>query len=155
MELTSYTDYALRVLIYAAIRHERLCLISEIAEHYAISRNHLMKVVNGLARGGFVRTFRGKGGGLTLARPPEEIKLGAVVRYMEGPFRPVECFRAGNECVITGPCTLPPILQEAFRSFVATLDRYTLADLVKGPTRLARRLFPQAAGLKAAHPSRA
>ncbi len=143
MEFTYYTDYSLRVLIYAGLRGDQLCLISEIAEHYGISRNHLMKVVHGLARGGFIQTHRGKGGGLTLARPPEEIGLGAVVRHTEGPFRPVECFRTGNLCVITGPCSLPKILEDASRAFLAVLDAHTLADLLEHRGQLAKRLFPR------------
>lgn len=141
MELTYYTDYALRVLIYAGLRQEKLCLISEIAEHYGISENHLMKVVHGLAQGGFVRTYRGKGGGLTLAKDPKDIIVGAVVRRTEGPFEPVECFRTGNKCALTGACDLPDIFEEAFQAFITVLDRYTLADLLERRTRLARRLF--------------
>jgi len=141
MELTYYTDYALRVLVYAGLCQEKLCLISEVAEHYRISENHLMKVVHGLAQGGFVRTHRGKGGGLTLAKDPKDIIIGAVVRHMEGPFKPVECFRSGNECAITSACDLPNILDEAFQAFIRILDRYTLADLLERRTHLARRLF--------------
>ena len=141
MELTYYTDYALRVLIYAGLRQEKLCLISEIAERYGISENHLMKVVHGLAQGGFVRTYRGKGGGLTLAKDPKDISVGAVVRHTEGPFEPVECFRPGNKCALTGACDLPDIFAEAFQAFIAVLDRYTLADLLERRTHLARRLF--------------
>lgn len=141
MELTYYTDYALRVLIYAGLRQEKLCLISEIAEDYGISENHLMKVVHGLAQGGFVRTYRGKGGGLTLAKDPKDIIIGSVVRHMEGPFKPVECFRAGNKCAITGACDLPSILDEAFLAFIKVLDRYTLADVLERSAHLARRLF--------------
>jgi len=141
VEFTYYTDYSLRVLIYAGLRGDQLCLISEIAEHYRISRNHLTKVVHGLARGGFIHTHRGKGGGLTLARPPEEISLGAVVRHTEGPFRPVECFRTGNLCVITGPCSLPKILEDASRAFLAVLDAHTLADLLRHRGLLSKRLF--------------
>jgi len=159
VELTYYTDYALRVLIYAGLREEKLCLISEIAEHYRISENHLMKVVHGLAQGGFVRTYRGKGGGVELAKDPEEIVIGAVVRYMEGPFKPVECFRTGNKCAITGACDLPDILEEACQAFITVLDRYTLADLLKSRTRLAGRLFgPQrsrASGERKIHPPHA
>jgi len=142
MELTFYTDYALRVLIYAGLCRGRLCLISEIAEHYGISRNHLTKVVHGLARGGFVQTHRGKSGGLALARPPQEISLGEVVRYMEGPFRPVECFRTGNLCVVTGPCSLPKILEDAFHAFIDVLSTHTLADLLHHRGQLAKLLFP-------------
>ena len=150
MELTYYTDYALRVLIYAGLRRDRLCLISEIAEQYGISQNHLMKVVHGLARGGFIQTHRGKGGGLTLARSPEEISLGAVVRHMEGPFRPVECFRTGNLCVITGPCSLPTILEDAFQAFIGVLDAHTLADLLKHRGQLAKRLLPRSSSPRTA-----
>ncbi|MGH7985756.1 MAG: RrF2 family transcriptional regulator [Candidatus Binataceae bacterium] len=141
MELTYYTDYALRVLVYAGLRPEKRCLISEIAEHYEISENHLMKVVHGLAKAGFMTTFRGKGGGLTLAKDPKDIIIGAVVRRMEGPFKPVECFRSGNRCAISGACNLPDILGEAFQAFIAVLDRYSLADLLERRGQLSRHLF--------------
>lgn len=131
MELTFYTDYALRVLMYLGVRHDQLCLISDIARDYGISRNHLVKVVHGLARGGFLSTFRGRGGGIMLARKAEDIRLGDVVRYTEGSYKPVECFREDNACVITPACRLPAILSEAFRNFISTLDRYTLADLLQ------------------------
>ncbi len=140
MQLTYYTDYALRTLIYAALRPKQLCSISEIAECYGISQNHLMKVVHGLARGGFIETRRGRGGGLALARDPQEIMLGEVVRHLEGPYEPVECYRSGNRCAITGMCSLPEILNEAFRAFVGVLDRYTLADVLEHRAGLARRL---------------
>ncbi len=141
MELTYYTDYALRVLVYAGLRPERLCLISEVAEDYGISENHLMKVVHGLAQGGFLRTYRGKGGGFTLAKDPKDIPIGMVVRHMEGAFEPVECFRTGNKCAITGACDLPAILDEAFQAFITVLDRYTLADILERRSHLGRRLF--------------
>lgn len=137
MELTRYTDYSLRVLIYLGIHAERLCLISEIAERYGISRNHLVKVVHGLARGGYVQTYRGKGGGIELARPPAQINVGALVRYTEGPFEPVECFRgAKNRCILSKACVLKEALREACDNFLATLDRYTLADLLLPRARL-------------------
>jgi Rrf2 family transcriptional regulator, nitric oxide-sensitive transcriptional repressor len=141
VELTYYTDYALRVLVYAGLRPERLCLISEVAEGYGISENHLMKVVHGLAQGGFLRTYRGKGGGFTLAKDPKDITIGMVVRHMEGPFKPVECFRTGNKCAITGACDLPAMLDEAFQAFITVLDRYTLADILERRSHLGRRLF--------------
>ncbi|MGH7932486.1 MAG: RrF2 family transcriptional regulator [Candidatus Binataceae bacterium] len=141
MELTFHTDYALRVLTYLGLRPGRLCLIADIAEHYRISRNHLVKVVHRLARGGFVRTYRGKGGGVTLARAPGEINVGAVVRCTEGPVRLVECFRGeDNTCVISGACMLAGMLQEACENFLVTLDRYTLADLLTRRARLSRML---------------
>ncbi len=142
MELTYYTDYALRALIYIGLHADRLCTTPEIAQTYGISENHLMKIVHGLAQGGFIRTRRGKGGGMGLAREPEAISIGAVVRYMEGPFRPVECFRPDNRCAIAGACELPAVLEEAFAEFLAVLDRYTLAHLLQQRRQLQRRLLP-------------
>ncbi len=140
MQLKVYTDYSLRVLIYLALRRGRTVNISEIAEHYGISRNHLVKVVHALARGGFIRSRRGKGGGIEVAREAADINVGSVVRYAEGPLRPAECFGVENRCVISGACGLAAVLQEACDSFLATLDRYTLADLVSQRTRLSRML---------------
>jgi Rrf2 family nitric oxide-sensitive transcriptional repressor len=146
VQLTYYTDYSLRVLMYLAIAPDRMVNISEIAERYGISRNHLVKVVHNLARGGFIRSYRGKGGGIELARDPAEINIGDVVRYTEGPPKPVECFDAErNRCVIANACGLAEIIAEACANFFATLDRYTLADLVKKRARLNRILSPPAA----------
>jgi Rrf2 family nitric oxide-sensitive transcriptional repressor len=100
-----------------------------------------MKVVHGLAQGGFVQTFRGRGGGLTLAKDPKQIIIGAVVQYMEGPFKPVECFHTGHWCAIAGACDLPGMLDEAYRAFIAVLERYTLADILKRRRHLARSLL--------------
>lgn len=141
VQLTYYTDYSLRVLMYLAIQPRRRISISEIAERYDISRNHLVKVVHNLARGGFIKSHRGKGGGIELAHAPAEINLGEVVRYTEGPFRPVECFNLErNRCVITNACGLARVLKEACDSFLATLDRYTLAELVRLRVRLEKAL---------------
>jgi Rrf2 family nitric oxide-sensitive transcriptional repressor len=144
VQLTYYTDYSLRVLIYLAVQGDRMANVSEIAERYGISRNHLVKVVHNLARGGFIRSYRGKGGGIELARDPAKINIGDVVRYTEGPPRPVECFDAErNRCVIRRACGLAGVLAEACDNFFATLDRYTLADLIKRRSRLAKLLdFP-------------
>lgn len=141
MQLKAYTDYSLRVLIYLALQHGPMVNISEVADHYGISRNHLVKVVHNLARGGFIRSQRGKGGGIELAREPAAINVGSVVRYAEGPLRPAECFDAKkNRCVISGACGLAAVLQEASDNFLETLDRYTLADLVRERTRLSSLL---------------
>jgi len=129
MRLTTFSDYALRVLMYAAAAGDRLITIEETAKVYGISRAHLMKVVNILTRTGFVRGVRGRSGGFTLAKPPAAINLGAVMRATEPDFALVECFAAGNECLITRQCRLPGVLNEALSAFVGTLDRYTLADI--------------------------
>ncbi len=144
MQLTYYTDYSLRVLMYLAIGRDRIASISEIAECYDISRNHLVKVVHNLARGGFIKTYRGKGGGIELGRDPGEINIGQVIRYTERPLKPVECFDLErNRCVIANVCGLADVIAEACNSFFATLDRYSLADLVKRRERLSKLLVPR------------
>lgn len=141
MQLTYYTDYSLRVLMYLAVNRGRMVNISEIADRYGISRNHLVKVVHNLARGGYIKSYRGKGGGIELARGPAEINIGEVVRYAEGPLRPVECFDAErNRCVIANACGLAEVIAEACDNFFATLDRYSLADLLRRRARLAKIL---------------
>jgi Rrf2 family nitric oxide-sensitive transcriptional repressor len=136
MRLTTFSDYALRVLMYAAAVGDRLITIEETANTYNISRAHLMKVVNILTRTGFIKGVRGRSGGFTLAKPPEDINLGAVVRATEPDFALVECFATGNQCIITRRCQLADVLNEALDAFVRTLDRYTLADIM-----LSRRDF--------------
>jgi len=137
MRLTRFTDYALRTLMFLGLRGEEGARIREIAEHYGISENHLMKIVPELGKCGFVQTVRGRGGGLRMARPPEEIGVGAVVRAVEDDLALVECL--GEErprCAIAGACRLTVILGEALEAFLAVLDRYTLADLLGPSARL-------------------
>ncbi len=130
MRLTTMTDYAMRLLMYVAHCPDRLCTIAEIAQAYAISEAHLMKITHQLGQAGFIETVRGKGGGMRLAAPPAQINLGAVVRYVEADLSLVECFSsAGNQCALTGHCRLAGILAEGLAGFMAHLDRYTLADL--------------------------
>ncbi|MBX3488704.1 Rrf2 family transcriptional regulator [Parvibaculum sp.] len=129
MRLTTLSDYALRVLMYAAAENDRLITIDETAKVYDISKAHLMKVVNILTRAGYLKSVRGRSGGFMLAMPPENISLGAVMRATEPDFALVECFSTGNQCVLTRKCELASVLNEALVSFVATLDGYTLADI--------------------------
>lgn len=137
MQLTTYTDYALRVLMYLGVESERLVTVQEIAERYGISRNHLMKVVQDLARAGFVESVRGRGGGLRLGRPAEEITLGAVVRHCEDGFALVQCLgEGGGRCVLSPSCRLRGVMGEALEAFLAVLERHTLADLVRRPAEL-------------------
>jgi Rrf2 family transcriptional regulator, nitric oxide-sensitive transcriptional repressor len=130
MRLTTLSDYALRVLTYAAASGDKLLTIEETARTYQISRAHLMKVVNILVRGGYLRGVRGRSGGFMLAKAPEAIVVGDVIRVTEPDFALVECFNNGNRCIITGCCKLPTMLNEALNGFIATLDRYTIADLM-------------------------
>ena len=130
MRLTVYTDYSLRLLIYAALAPDRLINISEVADAYAISRNHLTKVVHRLAVAGYLETIRGKGGGLRLARRPEAIRLGDVVRQSEPDMALTTCFSPIDApCPIQPRCVLRRALREAGDAFFRVLDSYTLADL--------------------------
>ena len=129
MRLTTFSDYALRVLMYAAAS-DRLITIEETAKTYNISRAHLMKVVNILTRTGYIKGVRGRSGGFTLAKRPKDINLGEVVRATEPDFALVECFATDSQCIITKRCRLPVVLNEALNSFIATLDKYTLSDIM-------------------------
>lgn len=130
MHLTRFTDYSLRVLLYLAVKGERRSTITEIAERFDISRNHLMKVVQDLSHHGYITSIRGKNGGLLLRREPDTIVLGELIRRTERDLALVECFSDGNECVITPACRLKHILTEALDAFLAVLDGYTLEDLL-------------------------
>jgi Rrf2 family nitric oxide-sensitive transcriptional repressor len=130
MRLTQFTDYSLRVLVYLAVKGEERSTITEIAERFAISRNHLMKVVQELSHRDYINAIRGKHGGLLLKREPESIGLGELIRQFENDLTLVECFGEHNQCIITPACQLRVILQEALAAFFDVLDRYTLADLL-------------------------
>lgn len=136
MRLTRYTDYALRVLLYAGARQERVCSIAEIADAYGISRNHLMKVVHDLGKAGYVTNVRGRAGGVQLSRAPGQIRLGEVVRSTEETFALADC----GSCVIAPACVLTRALSEALAAFMAVLDDYTLADLLVRRSRLVKLL---------------
>jgi len=140
MRLSEYTDYTLRVLMYCAAHRERRVTIGELAEHHGLSKNHLMKVVNDLARQGLVETTRGRGGGLRLLREPEAIRIGDVVRATETDFRLVECFDPGtNVCTLSPSCRLKHLFGEALRGYFQALDAATLADMTTAPPRAAGR----------------
>ncbi len=150
MRLTAMTDYALRLLMHVAQHPQRLCTIAEVARAYAISEAHLMKVTHRLALGGWLETVRGKGGGMRLARAPQDIHLGAVVRSMEPDFALVECLvtpaegaagtcagqgAAPSGCRLDGCCALSGVIAGALQSFMHHLDGHTLADVLPGAPR--------------------
>lgn len=133
MRLTQWTDYALRLLMYCAVhqQRERPITISEVAQVHNISRSHLTKIVQDLAGRGLLETTRGRGGGMRLLRPAQEVSLGAVVRATETDFDMVECFNpATNACYLSSNCHLKSVLSQATQAFLHTLDGVTLADLV-------------------------
>lgn len=141
MRLTAFTDYSLRVLMYLAADPARRATVAEICAAYDVKANHLTKVVHHLAKRGWVATVRGKGGGLTLARPAEQICIGEVVRDAEGQALPAECFAPqGGRCAIVGQCRLKGVLGEAVEAFHAVLDRYTLADITANRQQLVQLL---------------
>lgn len=144
MRLTTYTDYSLRVLLHLAVYAQPLTTIAAIAASYGISEYHLMKVVHQLGVNGYIVTVRGHGGGTRLARAPQEINIGDVVRRMEPDFRMVACFGDTEPCVIAPACVLARVLDEALAAFLAVLDRYTLADLLERRAAIASLLrFPR------------
>ncbi|MBE7526809.1 MAG: Rrf2 family transcriptional regulator [Nitrosomonas sp.] len=139
MRLTNYSDYALRILTYLGLKKEELSTISEIASCYQISRNHIVKIVHQLGQLGYVDTLRGKNGGLRLARAPEEIKIGEVIRHTET-MDIVECFGSQSACIIGCSCVLRTAISEALSAFMAVLDDYTLADLITPRRQLSKQL---------------
>lgn len=131
MRLSDYADYSLRVLMYCAANPHRLVTIAELAQWHQLSKSHLMKIVNDLARQGLLETTRGRGGGLRLLKDPASIRVGDVVRAAETDFRLVECFDAQiNECVLAPGCRLKRVFQRALQAYFDELDGSTLADLM-------------------------
>lgn len=141
MRLSLHTDYALRALIYLAAMREPATTAGAMAAAYGISKNHLVKVLQRLRALGYVATVRGRGGGVRLARAPEEVRLGALVRQTEDLGEFVECFNMEtNTCPLAPVCLLQRRLDEALRAYVEVLDRYTLADVVANRGALAGAL---------------
>jgi len=136
VRLTMFSDFSIRVLMHAASNPDRLVTIEQTAAAHGISRAHVKKVVLMLSRAGYLRGVRGRTGGFTLARPPEEIDLGELVRHTEPDFDLVECFRAGNQCILTPCCGLPPVLKRAVNAFLEALDGNSLADILRMPALL-------------------
>ena len=133
MRLTSYTDYALRSLIFLGLNRDRLVTIQDIADLHAISKNHLMKVVHQLGVSGMVETVRGRNGGLRLGREPADITIGEVVRRTETDFYMAECFNPGNVgCAYSASCALKGVLGAATVAYLKVLDGVTLADMLEG-----------------------
>lgn len=168
MRLTNYSDYALRSLIYLAVKPEPQVLanISDIADSYNISKSHLTKIIHQLGQLGYIESIRGKNGGIRLAYAPKDINLGVLIKQIEPDFDLVECFATPvssddreprstglpitliNEeadksvgCVITPVCQLKGVFFEALTAFITVLEKYTLADIIKNEDELATLLF--------------
>ncbi len=132
MQLTSFTDYGLRTLMYLCAHSDRLSSVKEISEHYGISRNHLVKVVHRLAQLSYIETTKGKGGGIKIAANTEKQGLGDLIAALEPHMNIVECFDVKtNTCRITGTCQLKHYLFDATKDFITSMNKYTLADCVQ------------------------
>lgn len=134
MQLRAYSDYCLRVLMYAALHSPERVTIDEVAEAFSISSHHLVKVVHDLGRNGYLDTHRGLGGGFTLAHPAAEIRVGNIVRLGEETETVIGCIdRQNRRCRLFPACRLRGVLDEAATAFFGVLDHYSLADLVEQP----------------------
>lgn len=141
MNLTLFSDYSLRILMYAALNGNQQFSVDDVADAYKLSRHHVAKAVNFLAQAGYLTAKRGRGGGISLGKKPVEIRIGRLLRETEAGTPFIECFDATtNTCPLIKGCTLKGALLEAWNAFFDTLDKYTLADLVKRPERLQQAL---------------
>jgi Rrf2 family nitric oxide-sensitive transcriptional repressor len=153
MRLTLHTDYALRLLMLLTIEPDGLHTVEAVSRRYRISRHHLVKVAQTLTRAGLIDSQRGRSGGLRLARPAETIRIGAVVRATEDSLALVECFDAArNTCIVAPACGLRAPLEQALNAFLAVLDTYSLADLVRHPRSLSHMRTLLAAPMTEARP---
>lgn len=151
MQMTQFSNYAVRTLMYCALRPGQVCRVRDIAGAYGISEHHLMKVVQTLGQMGIVDTLRGRGGGIRLARDPHDIVIGEVLRVTEANLNIAECFDgATNTCPLSGACRFKRALARALEAFFLVLDGYNLADFVMQPQELSALL-----GIEAPEPAAA
>lgn len=140
MQLTTHSDYALRLLVYLAIHpKDRPATVKDAAERYGISTNHLAKVAQKLVQEKVVISQRGRGGGLQLAMEPAEINIGQLIRKTEN-LELLECFGEDCACPIENICILFSALRKAQKAFFDVLDGYTLADVAKNKHKLLQSL---------------
>lgn len=132
MQLSKFTDYGLRVLMQLAANDPERVSVGQIATSFKISDNHVAKVASALVKGGFVASGRGRAGGLTLAKPADQINIGAVVRHLSGDVPVVECFAAdAKDCAAFAQCGLRGLLFQAQQAFFNVLDEYTVDQVIK------------------------
>jgi len=144
MELSRFSDYSLRVLMYAASKGDEKVTLSELANVHRISQHHLVKIVHYLGKLGYLQNRRGRCGGIRLGKEASEITVGEVIRKTETHFHLTECFQAGtNTCRLAPACRLKGVFQQACEAFLAVLDDYTLEDLVVNQKRALLALTPQ------------
>lgn len=140
MHLTHYTNYALRVLMYLAVV-EHPVRIAEIADHHQISRHHLVKIVHRLSQENYVRTKQGRNGGIELARAPQDITVGEIVRFAEDNLALVECFgEVETPCKLKPICRLRMVFFRAHEAFMRELDAVSIADISANPEEIIQAL---------------
>jgi Rrf2 family transcriptional regulator, nitric oxide-sensitive transcriptional repressor len=148
MRLTLNTDYSLRVLIHVGLCGDKLTTIDDIAQAFGISKAHLMKVVNDLSQKGYLETARGRNGGIRLMREPRHINVGKGVRDTENQLDVIGCLEHRGYCQIERVCALRSALRDATQAFLAVLNTYTLADLIKPQRALSSLLFDRRVSLR-------
>lgn len=137
MRMTLHTDYALRMLMMLGIRDGEPVTVQQVAEAYGLSRNHLLKVALKLRNLNVITATRGRTGGIALARRPEDINIGAIIRATEDDFAMVECMKTdGGTCLLTPACRLKGVVREALQAYLAVFDKYSLADLIQNKDAL-------------------
>lgn len=143
MRLTQYSNYALRILMFANLHNDRLCQCQEVADTFSISKAHLVKCVHQLGQWGFIQNIRGRNGGFRLAKPAEKITVGAVIRKTEDTLDLVECFNnQTNTCRIVSVCKLNRTLMRAMNSFMDEMDKVTIKDITSNQRDLLALLQP-------------
>lgn len=137
MQLTKFTDYALRVLLFLAQNQDKRITIDVISNHYNVSRNHLMKIVHNLSVAGFIHSARGRNGGLSLGMPAESITIADVILHTEKNMDLVECFDSNSTCMDASDCALRHVLHQAQDSFIEVLSMFSLADILERQNKIA------------------
>jgi Rrf2 family transcriptional regulator, nitric oxide-sensitive transcriptional repressor len=132
VQLTRFSDLGLRLLMYLAVNERETppVTVGEVAQQFKMARNHLVKVSATLTKHGYIRSLRGRTGGIELARKPEQIKVGDLVRLLEGSEQLIDC--ESLHCVLNPSCGLKAALSHSLNSFYETLNTYTLSDTIKG-----------------------
>jgi Rrf2 family nitric oxide-sensitive transcriptional repressor len=136
MQLTRYTDFGIRILMYLAVQSERESLfrIAEVTSVFDLSSNHVAKIIHQLGKKGYLQTVRGKSGGFRLAKAADEVLIGQLVRDLEHSLSPIDC--DSPYCRFTPICKLKGVLGQAVTAYLAVLDQYTLADIVSNKTEI-------------------
>lgn len=139
MQLTKFTDYALRVLLFLAKNQDKRVTIDDLADHYHVSRNHLMKIVHNLSVAGFIHSSRGRSGGLSLGMSADKITIADIISHTEKNMELVECFESDSACTLESDCVLKYVLHRAMDNFMEVLKLFTLADILERKNILAAK----------------